>query len=77
MRRVVRLILILLFVWGSMLLGTWLIWEFIVPLDLPNRALSGVVKVGLGVSLALVWLWMWRALADTYFWSTIKRLKGK
>lgn len=77
MRRIVKLILILLFVWGSMLLGNWLIWAFIVPLDLPNRALSGIVKVGLGGSLTLVWLWMWRMLADTYFWRTIKRLKVK
>jgi hypothetical protein len=73
----VGLMLILLFVWGSMLLGNWLIWVFIVPLELPNRVLSGVVKVGLGVSLALVWLWMWRTLANTYFWRTIKRLKGR
>jgi hypothetical protein len=77
MKRLVKLMLILLFVWGSMLFGNWLIWEFIVPLDLPNRVFSGVAKVGLGISLALFWLWMWRMLADNYFWSTIKRLKGK
>jgi len=75
MKQVVALSLILLFVWATILVGGWLIWTLIVPIELPNRALTGIIKTGLGTGLVVFWLWMWRKFAYEYFWRTIKRLK--
>ncbi|MBS7644165.1 hypothetical protein KEJ26_06300 [Candidatus Bathyarchaeota archaeon] len=67
------LIGILLFVWASMLFGIWIIWKFVVPLQLPNPVLGGVTKVSIGTGLAVLWLWTWRKATITYFWRTIKK----
>jgi hypothetical protein len=67
------LIGILLFVWASMLFGVWIIWKFVVPLQLPDPVLGGMAKVLLGAGLAALWLWAWRKITIIYFWRKIKR----
>lgn len=77
-RRISDIVLILLFVWASMILGLWIIDSLIVPLRLPIPGLigdfaTGVAKVVIGAVLALFWLWLWRTLVRWAFWRALRR----
>ena len=81
-RRVLDLILIILFVWSSMIFGFWIIDTLIVPLALPIPGVVGdfvtsVAKVLFGTALALFWLWLWREMVKRFFWHIVKRIRVK
>jgi hypothetical protein len=57
-----------------MLLGLWIIDQFIVPMQIPgieNRGIINIVQVVIGASMVLLWLKAWRWLARKMFWRAI------
>lgn len=78
MKHLYVIIGILLFIWGSIFLGAWLIFEFIVSLAIPiggleGRVISGVVKVALSSILVIFWLYIWKKLTESYFWKIVRK----
>jgi hypothetical protein len=65
---ILPLMAILATMWILILVGSILIFHFIVPLDIPglDRASLGVLKVVLGASLAALWLFIFIKLRDIY-----------
>ncbi|RLI35095.1 hypothetical protein DRO55_05665 [Candidatus Bathyarchaeota archaeon] len=78
-RRVMDFVLIMLFVWASMLFGLWIIDTLVVPLRIPlpenslGDLLTATAKVLISAVLVLIWLWLWREIVRRTFW----RLVGK
>ncbi|MGQ9639404.1 MAG: hypothetical protein ACUVUB_02965 [Candidatus Bathyarchaeia archaeon] len=78
MRTTIGLILIIIFIWATMLLGLVLIF-----VSLPYITSTLTVKIGkigqniiiLGISAVMVtvWLWIWKRLAFKYFQWSLKR----
>ena len=80
MRRFLRLIGILFFIWISMLFGLWLIVTLVLPLTIPvggwfGRFLTSMARVVIGTSLAILWLWAWKKVEYAYLWRVLKQAK--
>ena len=73
-RRILDFMILLLYVWGCMLLGLWVIDAYIVPMSIPgvNGYLVNVIQVVISASMVLLWLLMWRWLSKTMFWRAIR-----
>ena len=73
-RRILDFVIILLYVWGCMILGLWVIDAFIVPMSIPgvNGYLVNVIQVVISASMVLLWLLMWRWLSKNMFWRAIR-----
>ena len=78
-RRTLDFVIILLFVWGGMLLGLWIISSMIVPISIPgvSRYLVNILQVVVSASMALLWLLVWRWLARSMFWRALKNNQNK
>jgi hypothetical protein len=65
---VLPIMAILAAMWVLILVGSVLIFYFIVPMEIPslNRATVGVLKVILGAGLAALWLFIFLKLRDVY-----------
>lgn len=79
MRRLIPLVGILIFVWLSILLGTFAIARLVLVAFVPgsdpvSRIAAGVVRVVVAAGLALALLFLWKRLTDVYFW---RALRGK
>ena len=73
-RRILDFVILLLYVWGCMILGLWVIDAFIVPMTIPgaNRYVVNVIQVVISASMVLLWLLMWRWLSKSMFWRAIR-----
>ena len=73
-RRILDFVILLLYVWGCMILGLWVIDAFIVPMSFPgvNGYLVNVIQVVISASMVLLWLLMWRWLSKSMFWRAIR-----
>ncbi len=73
-RRILDFVILLLYVWGCMILGLWVIDAFIVPMSIPgvNGYLVNVIQVVISASMVLLWLLMWRWLSKNMFWRAIR-----
>jgi hypothetical protein len=78
-RRTLDFVIILLFVWGGMLLGLWIISSMIVPMSIPgvSRYLVNILQVIVSASMALLWLLLWRWLARSMFWRALRNNQNK
>jgi len=77
-RRIIDFVLILIFVWASMIFGLWLIDSVIVPLRLPisgffGRVLTAILKVLVSAALVIFWLWLWREIVRRTFWRIVRK----
>jgi len=73
-RRVLDFVIILLFVWISMICGLWLINSWIIPLEIPGvekAFIVNIVQVVISTVLVLLWLLLWKRLASWMFWRAI------
>ena len=73
-RRILDFVILLLYVWGCMILGLWVIDAFIVPMSIPgvNGYLVNVIQVVISASMVFLWLLMWRWLSKSMFWRAIR-----
>jgi hypothetical protein len=73
-RRILDFVILLLYVWGCMILGLWVIDAFIVPMTIPgvNGYVVNVIQVVISASMVLLWLLMWRWLSKSMFWRAIR-----
>lgn len=73
-RRIFDFVIILLFVWGGMLFGLWIISSMIVPISIPgvSRYLVNILQVVVSASMVLLWLLLWRWLARSMFWRALR-----
>ena len=78
-RRILDFVILLLYVWGCMILGLWVIDAFIVPMTIPgvNGYLVNVIQVVISASMVLLWLLMWRWLSKSMFWRAIRNHQNK
>ena len=78
-RRILDFVILLLYVWGCMILGLWVIDAFIVPMSIPgvNGYVVNVIQVVISVSMVLLWLLMWRWLSKSMFWRAIRNHQNK
>lgn len=78
-RRILDFVVILLFVWGCMFLGLWVINALIVPMIIPgmSRFLIGILQVVVSASMVLLWLLLWRWLARSMFWRALRNNQNK
>jgi len=78
-RRILDFVVILLFVWGCMLLGLWVIDALVVPMTIPgmSRFLVGIVQVAISASMVFLWLLLWRWLARSMFWRALRNNQNK
>ncbi len=78
-RRTLDFVIILLFVWGGMLLGLWIISSMIVPISIPgvSRYLVNILQVVVSASMVLLWLLLWRWLARSMFWRALRNNQNK
>lgn len=51
-------------IWALVLMGTIIIFEFIVPLVIFHSILSGILKAALSTVLVLVWLFLFVAMRN-------------
>jgi len=61
--------------WALVLVGTVLIFEFIVPLNIFHSLLDGIVKGGLAAILVLVWLFLFVEMRDFMVRSQLRLVK--
>ncbi len=78
-RRTLDFVIILLFVWGGMLFGLWIISSMIVPISIPgvSRYLVNILQVVVSTSMVLFWLLLWRWLARSMFWRALRNNQNK
>ena len=78
-RRILDFVVILLFVWGCMLLGLWVINALIVPMTIPgmSRFHVGILQVVVSASMVFLWLLLWRWLARSMFWRALRNNQNK
>ena len=78
-RRILDFVIILLFVWGGMLFGLWIISSMIVPISIPgvSRYLVNILQVVVSASMVLLWLLLWRWLARSMFWRALRNNQNK
>ena len=78
-RRILDFVIILLFVWGCMLFGLWIISELIVPMSIPDlsRYMINIVQVVVSAAMVLFWLLIWRWLARNMFWRALRNNQNK
>jgi len=78
-RRILDFVIILLFVWGGMLFGLWIISSMIVPISIPgvSRYLVNTLQVVVSASMVLLWLLLWRWLARSMFWRALRNNQNK
>ena len=78
-RRTLDFVIILLFVWGGMLLGLWVISSMIVPISIQgvSRYLVNILQVVVSASMVLLWLLLWRWLARSMFWRALRNNQNK
>ena len=78
-RRILDFVILLLYVWGCMILGLWVIDAFIVPMSIPgvNGYVVNVFQVVISASMVLLWLLMWRWISKTMFWRAIRNHQNK
>ncbi len=72
MREILGLILIILFVWLTMLMGLVVIFASLPLLILTlseriGRFLESIVVAGIATAMVLIWLLIWKELAFRYF----------
>ena len=73
-RRVLDFMIILLFVWISMIGGLWLIDYWIIPLKIQgveNAYIVNIRQVVISTVLVLSWLLLWKKLVTWMFWRAI------
>lgn len=73
-QRILDFIVLLVFVWVSMLLGLWVIDKYIVPMEIPGiykRSITNVIQIIIGTSMVVLWLRLWRWLAKKMFWRAL------
>jgi len=78
-RRILDFVIILLFVWGGMLFGLWIISSMIVPISIQgvSRYLVNILQVVVSASMVLLWLLLWRWLARSMFWRALRNNQNK
>ena len=78
-RRILDFVIILLFVWGGMLFGLWIISSMIVPMSISgvSRYLVNILQVVVSASMVLLWLLLWRWLARSMFWKALRNNQNK
>ena len=78
-RRILDFVILLLYVWGCMILGLWVIDTFIVPMAISglNGYVVNVIQVVISASMVLLWLLMWRWLSKSMFWRAIRDHQNK
>lgn len=78
-RRILDFVIILLFVWGGMLFGLWIISSMIVPMSIPgvSRYLVNILQVVVSTSMVFLWLLLWRWLARSMFWRALRNNQNK
>jgi len=78
-RRTLDFVIILLFVWGGMLFGLWIISSMIVPISIQgvSRYLVNILQVVVSASMVLLWLLLWRWLARSMFWRALRNNQNK
>jgi hypothetical protein len=78
-RRVLDFVIILLFVWGCMFLGLWIIDLLIVYMVIPGvgRYVISILQVVISVLMVLLWLLIWREIANRMFWRAIRDHQNK
>ncbi len=78
-RRILDFVILLLYVWGCMIMGLWVIDAFIVPMTIPgvNGYVVNVIQVVISASMVLLWLLMWRWLSKSMFWRAIRNHQNK
>ncbi len=74
MRRILDFVIMLLFVWGCMLLGLWIISDLIVPMSIPGfgRYIVSILQVIVSATMVFLWLLIWRWLARSMFWRALR-----
>jgi hypothetical protein len=78
-RRILDFVIILLFVWGCMLFGLWIINSMIVPMSIPgvSRYMINILQVIISAAMVLLWLQIWRWLARSMFWRALRNNQNK
>ena len=78
-RRTLDFVIILLFVWGCMLFGLWIISSLIVPMSIlgVSRYVVNIVQVVISAAIVLLWLLIWRWLARSMFWRALRNNQNK
>ena len=78
-RRTLDFVIILLFVWGCMLFGLWIISSLIVPMSIlgVSRYVVNIVQVVISAAMVLLWLLIWRWLARSLFWRALRNNQNK
>ena len=78
-RRILDFVIILLFVWGCMLFGLWMISDFIVPLSIPGVGgyAVNIIQVVISAAMVLLWLLIWRWLSRSMFWRALRNNQNK
>ena len=78
-RRILDFVVILLFVWGCMLFGLWIIDNLIVPMSIPgvSRYMVNIVQVVISAAMVFLWLQIWRWLARSIFWRALRNNQNK
>ena len=73
-RRILDFAIILLFVWGCMLFGLWVISNLIVPMSIHgiSEYMINIVQVVVSAVMVLFWLLIWRWLARNMFWKALR-----
>jgi hypothetical protein len=79
MRRILDFVIILLFVWGCMLLGLWIINDLIVPMSILGfgRYIVNILQVIVSATMVFLWLLIWRWLARSMFWRALRNNQNK
>ena len=78
MKRLLPLAAVEVFVWGILLLSTFLISKVVFSINLGNETLvsriaTETLRVVFSGAIILVWLIVWKKIADNYFRRTIAR----
>ena len=78
-RRILDFLVILLFVWGCMLFGLWIISNLLVPMSIPGvgRYVINILQVVVSIMMVFVWLLIWRWLARNMFWRALRNNQNK
>ena len=67
MRELAWLYFLIFLMWAFLLIALMLIWKFIVPLEVGNPVISGVLKVILTAVLLGIFAFLWRQILFKYY----------
>jgi hypothetical protein len=78
LKRLLSLVAIEVFVWGTMLLSMLLISRVAFGIvigtgDLAGRVTTQIARVLVSGTIVLVWLFAWKRITDLYFWRAVRR----